>query len=74
MLANHATQDCALAQMLGTRSTGCCRMSICGDACYQMGQSPERGPNIEHCIGLAEGTEADKSEDTSGRTCLQGRR
>ena len=32
------------------------------------------GPDVEHSVGLAEGMEADKSKDTSGRTCLQWRR
>ena len=36
--------------------------------------SPERGPNIECSIGLAEGTEEDRFEGTSGRTHLQWRR
>ena len=40
----------------------------------QLGQSPERGPNVEHNVGLAEGTEADKSKDASGGRHLQWRR
>ena len=51
-----------------------CRLPTGGDACYQLGQIPERGPDVECCVGLAEGTEADKSEDISGGTCLQQRR
>ena len=35
---------------------------IGGDACYWPGQSPERGPNVECSVGLAEGTEADRFE------------
>ena len=53
--------------MLGTRSMCHCRPPIGGEACYQLGQSPERGPDVEHSVGLAEGTEADKSEDASGK-------
>ena len=42
-----------------------CRVPFGGDACYQLGQSPERRPNIEHSVGLAEGIEADRFEGTS---------
>ena len=34
----------------------------------------ERGPDVEHNVGLAEGTVEDRFEGTSGRTCLQQRR
>ena len=60
--------------MFGTGSMSCCRLPIGGDACYQLGQGPERGPNAEHHAGLAEGTEADRSENAPGATCLQQRR
>ena len=39
-----------------------------------MGWSPERGPNAEHSVGLAEGTREDRFKGTSGRTFLQQRR
>ena len=32
--------------MLGTRSMSHCRPPIGGDACYQMGQGPERDPML----------------------------
>ena len=48
-----------------------CKLPIGGDACYQLGQSPERGPDVECSVGLAEGTEADKSDDASDGTFLQ---
>ena len=57
--------------MLGTGSMCHHRPPIGGDACYWLGWSPERGPNVEHSVRLAEGTEADRFEDTSGRTCHQ---
>ena len=49
----------------------CCRAPIGGDACYQLGKSPERRPNIECSVGLAEGTEEDRFKGTYGRTCLK---
>ena len=49
-------------------------LPICGNACYQLGQSPERKPSVECSVGLAEATEADRFEDTSGRTHHQWRR
>ena len=51
----HVTAGCPLAEM----------------HVNQLGQSPERGPNVEHSVGLAEGMEVDKSKDASGRTHLQ---
>ena len=49
------------------------RPPIGGDACYWLGLRPERGPNVEHSVGLVEGTEADRFEDASGTTHLQWR-
>ena len=57
--------------MFGTGSMSCCRLPIGGDACYQLGQGPERGPNAEYHARMAEGTEADRSENAPGATCLQ---
>ena len=36
---------------LGTRRICCCRPPIGGDACYQLGQSPEKRPNVECSVG-----------------------
>ena len=60
--------------MLGTRGTCCHRLCTCRNACYWLGWSPDRRPNVEHSVGLAEGTETDRLEGTSGRTHLQWRR
>ena len=51
-----------------------CRLHTCTNTHYWLGQSPERGPNVEHSIGLAEGTEEHRFEGTSGRIHLQWRR
>ena len=59
--------------MFGTRSMYHHRPPIGGYACYWLGQRPERGPNVEWSVGLAEGTEADRFEDSSDRTYLQWR-
>ena len=57
------------------RARGTCHHRPCTgtNACYWVDWSPERGPNVECSLGLAEGTEEDRFEDTSGRTCLQQR-
>ena len=60
--------------LFGTRGTCHNRLCICTNACYWLGWSPERGPDVEHSVGLAEGTEEDRFEGTSGRTHLQWRR
>ena len=60
--------------MFGTRSTCHCRLPIGGDACHRLGQSPERRPDVGLGVELAEDTEADRFEGTSGRACLQQRR
>ena len=45
------------------------------DTCYWLPLKSQReGPDDEHSVGLAEGPEADGSEDASGGTCLQRRR
>ena len=51
-----------------------CRPHTCTKACYWLGWSPESGPNVEHSVELAEGTEEDRFEGTSGRKCLKWRR
>ena len=56
---------------LGKRSMCHHRPPIGEDVHYQLGQSPERVPIVEHSDGLAEGTEADRFEDASARTGLQ---
>ena len=50
------------------------RPCACTNAHYWLGWSPEGGPNVEHSVELAEGTEEDRFEGTSGRTCLHQRR
>ena len=50
------------------------RLCTCTNACYWLGWSPERRPDVECSIGLAEGTEEDRFEGTSGRTHFQWRR
>ena len=60
--------------MVGTKVMYCHRPCACRNACYWLRWSPERRPDTEHSVGLAEGTEADIFEGTSGRTCLQWRR
>ena len=49
----------------------CCRLHACTNACYGLGSNPERGPNVECSVRLAEGTEEDRFEGTSGRIHLQ---
>ena len=58
-------------QCLQKTSMHCHRLPLGGDTCYHLGQIPERGPNVGHSVGLAEGTEADWFEGASGRTHLQ---
>ena len=60
--------------LLGTGDTCHCRLCTCTNACYWLGWSPERGPNVECSIELAEGTEEARFEGTSGQTHLQWRR
>ena len=60
--------------MLGTRSMCHHRPHTCRNAWYWLSWGPERRPNVECSVGLAEGTEADRFEGTSGRTCLQWKR
>ena len=37
-------------------------------------KAPKKGPDVEYSVGLAESTEEDRFEDTSGRICLKQRR
>ena len=60
--------DCSLG------GTCHCRPHTCTNAHYWMGQNPERGPDVECSVELAEGTEEDIFKGTSGGTCLQWRR
>ena len=53
----------------------CChRPHTCTNTCYWLSWRPERRPNVECSVGMAEGTEEDRFEGTSYRTCLQQRR
>ena len=43
--------------LLRARGMCCCRPHACTNACYWLDSSPERGPNAEYSVRLAEGTE-----------------
>ena len=60
--------------LLGATGTCHCRPHTCTNACYWLGWNPERGPNVKCSVELAEDTEEDRFEGTSGRTHLQWRR
>ena len=60
--------------LVRARGTCHCRPCATTNACYWLDWSPEGGPDVEHSLGLAEGTEEDRFEGTSERTCLQWRR
>ena len=61
-------------QSVRARGTHCCRPCISTNACSWLDWSPEGGHDVECSLGLAKGTEEDRFEGTSGRTCLQQRR
>ena len=50
------------------------RPHTCRNACYWLGWGIEGRPIVEHSVGLADGTEADRCAGTSDRTCLQWRK
>ena len=60
--------------LLRARGTCCCMPCTHANACYWLGQSPERGSNVRHSSRLAEGREEDRFEGTSSTTHLQQRR
>ena len=59
--------DCSLEQEVCV-AAGCTLVQLHDD---WFGWSPKGGPNVECIFRLAEGTEEDRYEGTSGRTCLQ---